>query len=90
VYYTVVLDYIMVVHYFTMMVMCIDVHYFTMVAFQTPVHCCNVVVDETVVWDYTVVVTHCYTANSMQFFLLYVHLAPSMYLKSSLSSSPKF
>jgi hypothetical protein len=65
------------------------VHY-TMVVVETVAQDYTVVVVETVAQDYTVVVAHYYTAVFTQFVPLYVHLAPCIYLKSSLSSSPKF
>jgi hypothetical protein len=89
VYYTVVLDYTVVVHYCTVVVLCTVVWDYTVVSLETVVHY-TVVVVETTAWDYIVVVVHCYTVAVVQVVLLYVHPAPYMYLKSFLSSSPKF
>jgi hypothetical protein len=63
--------------------------YYTVVVVQTVAHCCTMVVVETVARDYTVVVACCYTATAVQVVLLCVQPTPYMYLKSSLSSSPK-
>jgi hypothetical protein len=77
VYCTRVPDYIVVVHYCTVVVL------------QIVSHCYIVVVLETVTRDYTMVDVRCYTATPTQIVLLHVHHAPYMYLQSFLSSSPR-
>jgi len=66
------------------------VHCYNVVVLQTFAHSCTMVVDETVAQYYTMVVVHCYTAATVQVGMLYVQLAPYMYLKSFISPSPNF
>jgi hypothetical protein len=80
----------MVVHYCTMVALHTLVHCYIVMMPQTIVHYFTVVVVETVAQYYIVVVVCCYTMAIVQVSMLCAHPAPYMYLKSSLSLSPKF